>query len=65
MNCVYSERLKHFEKTKAKLDEDLQKTEGELGDVQQVIITLMDQKKDLKNQRKRLISLHNILFYQN
>ena len=65
MNCVYSERLKHFEKTEAKLNEDLQKTEGELGDVQQVIITLMDQKEDLKNQRKRLISLHNILFYQN
>ncbi|XP_038550581.1 uncharacterized protein LOC119884190 [Micropterus salmoides] len=51
------EQKKYLNKTKAKLDEELEKNEGELEHVQQLITTLTEQKKDLKNQREKLISL--------
>ncbi|XP_054457910.1 butyrophilin subfamily 3 member A2-like [Anoplopoma fimbria] len=50
------EKIVFLDKTKVKLEEDLQNNEGELQHVQQVITTLMDQKKDLKNQREKLTS---------
>ncbi|XP_028420684.1 butyrophilin-like protein 10 [Perca flavescens] len=40
-----------------KLDEELQKKEGDLKHVQQVITILTNQKKDLENQRQKLNSL--------
>ncbi|XP_037615429.1 butyrophilin-like protein 1 [Sebastes umbrosus] len=52
-----SQKITYLDDTKAKLDEDLKRNEGELQHVQQVITTLMNQKKDLKNQREKLISL--------
>ncbi|XP_075948269.1 butyrophilin subfamily 3 member A2-like [Anarhichas minor] len=51
-----SEKITYLDKRKEKLDEDLQNNEGELQHVQQVITTLMNQKKDLKNQREKLTS---------
>ncbi|XP_067435472.1 butyrophilin subfamily 3 member A2-like [Thunnus thynnus] len=52
-----TEEMKHVDMKKAKLDEAFKRNEEELQHVQQVITTLMDQKKDLKNQREKLNSL--------
>ncbi|CAJ1048291.1 butyrophilin subfamily 1 member A1-like [Xyrichtys novacula] len=51
------EKIKYLDSTKAKLEEELGKTEGELKHVEEVITKLVDQKKDLKNQREKIISL--------
>ncbi|XP_068456870.1 butyrophilin subfamily 3 member A2-like [Clinocottus analis] len=45
-----------LDKTKAKLNEELENKEVELRYVQEVITTLTSQKNNLKNQRKQLIS---------
>uniref|UniRef100_A0A8P4KSM1 Ig-like domain-containing protein n=1 Tax=Dicentrarchus labrax TaxID=13489 RepID=A0A8P4KSM1_DICLA len=52
-----SEKMKYLEQTKAKLEEELQKNEGEMQHVHQEITALMDQKKVLNNQREKLILL--------
>uniref|UniRef100_A0A7N6AK12 Ig-like domain-containing protein n=2 Tax=Anabas testudineus TaxID=64144 RepID=A0A7N6AK12_ANATE len=52
-----SEKIRVVEKTKAKLDDEKQKNEGELKHVEQIIKTLTDQKEDLKKQREKLNSL--------
>ncbi|XP_038587682.1 uncharacterized protein LOC119912525 isoform X1 [Micropterus salmoides] len=52
-----SEKMKYLNKTKAKLDEEFEKNGVELEHVQQLITTLTEQKKDLRNQREKLISL--------
>ncbi|KAM9335179.1 butyrophilin subfamily 3 member A2-like [Symphorus nematophorus] len=54
-----SDKINYLENTKAKLHEELQKTEGELQHVQQVITALKNQKEDLNNQRDKLISLQH------
>ncbi|XP_059211101.1 trichohyalin-like [Centropristis striata] len=51
------ERSSYLDNAKAKLEEESQKNEGELKHVQDVIITLTEQKNNLKNQREKLISL--------
>ncbi|CAJ1048292.1 butyrophilin subfamily 1 member A1-like [Xyrichtys novacula] len=51
------EKIKYLDSTKAKLEEELGKTEGELRHVEEVITKLMDQKKDLKSQREKIILL--------
>ncbi|XP_037615430.1 butyrophilin subfamily 3 member A2-like [Sebastes umbrosus] len=51
------QKITYLDNTKAKLDEDLRRNEGELQHVQHVITTLMNQKKDLKDQREKLTSL--------
>ncbi|XP_051251123.1 butyrophilin-like protein 10 isoform X5 [Dicentrarchus labrax] len=52
-----SEKMKYLEQTKAKLEEELQKNEGEMQHVHQEITALMDQKKVLNNQKEKLILL--------
>ncbi|XP_037615035.1 butyrophilin subfamily 2 member A1-like [Sebastes umbrosus] len=52
-----SQKITYLDNTKANLDEDLRRNEGELQHVLQVIIALGNQKKDLKGQREKLISL--------
>ncbi|KAK2899534.1 butyrophilin subfamily 3 member A2-like [Channa argus] len=52
-----SEKVNYLEKTKVNLDEKLQKKDEELQHVEHVITTLREQKKDLKNQREKLIQL--------
>ncbi|XP_073331644.1 butyrophilin subfamily 3 member A2-like [Pagrus major] len=51
------EKIHYLENTKAKLDEDLQETEGELEHVKHVITTLKEQKKNLDEQKEKLIAL--------
>nr|XP_029137322.1 butyrophilin subfamily 1 member A1-like [Labrus bergylta] len=52
-----NEKMKLLDNVKAKQDEKLEKKEKELKHVQQAIKTLMEQKKDLKIQREKIISL--------
>ncbi|XP_030287343.1 butyrophilin subfamily 2 member A2-like [Sparus aurata] len=52
-----SDKIHYLENTKAKLDEDLQKTEGELEHVTHVIKTLINQKENLDKQKEKLIAL--------
>eukprot|EP00064_Thunnus_orientalis_P024116 superscaffoldBa00009910_g24391 len=52
-----TEEMKHVDMKMAKLDEAFERNEDELQHVQQVITTLTEQKKDLKNQREKLNSL--------
>ncbi|KAM6960407.1 butyrophilin subfamily 2 member A1-like [Tautogolabrus adspersus] len=52
-----NENMKLLDNIKAEQDEKLEKKEEELEHVQQVITILMEQKKDLKIQREKLISL--------
>ncbi|XP_030287346.1 butyrophilin subfamily 1 member A1-like [Sparus aurata] len=52
-----SDKIHYLDNTKAKLDEDLQKTEGELKHVTQVITNLKEQKENLNKQREKLIAL--------
>uniref|UniRef100_A0A0F8AVD7 Butyrophilin subfamily 1 member A1 n=1 Tax=Larimichthys crocea TaxID=215358 RepID=A0A0F8AVD7_LARCR len=52
-----SEKMKHLDNRKEKLEEDFQKKEEELKDVTEMITTLTEQKKNLKDQREKLTSL--------
>nr|XP_029137328.1 uncharacterized protein LOC110000077 [Labrus bergylta] len=52
-----NEKMKLLDNIKAKQDEKLKMKEKELEHVQQVITALTEQKKDLKTQREKLISL--------
>ncbi|XP_073331167.1 uncharacterized protein [Pagrus major] len=51
------EKIQYLENTKAKLDEDLQETEGDLEHVKHVITTLKEQKENLDKQKEKLIAL--------
>ncbi|XP_039679470.1 butyrophilin subfamily 1 member A1-like [Perca fluviatilis] len=56
-HLVEEDKTIQLDMKEEKLHEELQKIEGDLKHVQQVIPTLTNQKKDLENQRKKLNSL--------